>query len=262
MLWVRGGVYATCVDCSLRNPDLVRTEIFPGDDILNFFVAAFRILLLAISGALVTITVNAAAAADLNPDTEREFGKNVGVTVQRVRVGRHPDKLRLVLDATGPVNFDYWMSESGKTIVVLIPEIKWDAKDYIRMDQRSRIYRISFFPNPSGGGVLSILGRGKLGLSAIEQIGPDGKMPYRVVFDIPADERNAWLPEGGIMRNGKLLPAHEEWPPVQQALAGRDLPVITRRSEIAGTTPNSTFAGLPQERSVTDARGRLDAGTR
>lgn len=169
-------------------------------------------------------------AGEPNPDTERAFGKNAGITVEGIRFGRHPDKVRLVLDATGPLNFDYWMSESGKTIVVLIPQIKWSAPDYIRMDQDSRIYRISFFANPSGGGVLSILGRSKLGLSTIELLGPDEGRPYRVVFDIPNRQQDAWLPMGGIIRDGKLLPSHEKWPPAQQAVAGRDLPVVTRQT--------------------------------
>lgn len=160
-----------------------------------------------------------------------------------------------MLDSTGPLNFDYWMSESGKTIVVLIPQVKWDADAYVRMDQRSRIYRVSFFPNPSGGGVLSILGRSKLGLSGIEQIGPDGTRPYRVVFDIPNDQRDAWVPAGGIMRDGKLLPSHEKWPPAQQAVAGASLPLI-KRPMVAGTAPKATFSALPEERSLSLAGER------
>jgi hypothetical protein len=222
----------------------------PGDYCMAHIFTGIRIFLLAICGSLAAASPNGAAAGELTQDTERAFGRNAGVTIERVRLGRHPDKLRLVLDATGPVNFDYRLSESGKSIVVLIPQITWNAKDYIRMDQRSRIYRISFFPNQSGGGVLSILGRSKLGLSAIEQIGPEGKLPYRVVFDIPVAEEDAWLPVGGIVRNGKLLPAHEEWPPVQQALAGGAPPLI-KRPMIAGGAPKATFTAVQQERSQT-----------
>ena len=180
----------------------------------------------------------ASNAADPVVDTEKEFGRNAGVTVKGIRLGRHPDKLRVVLDATGPVNFDYWISERGRTIVVLIPQVEWMATEYMRLGQDSPIYRIRFFPNPSGGGVLSILGRDALGLSAIEQIGPDRTRPHRVVFDIPTRQQDAWLPAGGIMRNGKLLPSHEKWPPVLQAAADRALPVITRQTA-ARTAPVS-----------------------
>lgn len=222
---------------------------------MKSFISVFRCFFSTIVFAAFAVSLNAAAAGDLNPDTEREFGKNAGVVVKEVRFGRHADKLRLVLDSTGPLNFDYWMSESGKTIVVLIPQVKWDADAYVRMDQRSRIYRVSFFPNPSGGGVLSILGRSKLGLSGIEQIGPDGTRPYRVVFDIPNDQRDAWVPAGGIMRDGKLLPSHEKWPPAQQAVAGASLPLI-KRPMVAGTAPKATFSALPEERSLSLAEER------
>lgn len=222
---------------------------------MKSFISVFRCFFSTIVFAAFAVSLNAAAAGDLNPDTEREFGKNAGVVVKEVRFGRHADKLRLVLDSTGPLNFDYWMSESGKTIVVLIPQVKWDADAYVRMDQRSRIYRVSFFPNPSGGGVLSILGRSKLGLSGIEQIGPDGTRPYRVVFDIPNDQRDAWVPAGGIMRDGKLLPSHEKWPPAQQAVAGASLPLI-KRPMVAGTAPKATFSALPEERSLSLAGER------
>jgi hypothetical protein len=177
--------------------------------------------------ALVAMTT-AAVGGELAVDTERAYGRNAGVTVQGIRLGRHPDKLRVVLDATGPVNFDYWISERGRTIVVLIPQVAWSAPSDLRPGPDSPIYRINFFPNATGGGVLSILGREELGLSAIEQLGPDRSHPYRVVFDIPSRQRDAWMPSGGIMRDGKLLPSHAAWPPVQQAAAGRALPVITR----------------------------------
>lgn len=206
-------------------PDVVG-GFFRGDCILKAFFRAFRVGSFI---AAVSFAAGVAIAGDLNPDTERAFGKNAGVTVSGVRVGRHSDKLRLVLDATGPLNFDYWMSESGRTIVVLIPQIEWSAPDYIRLDQHSRIYRIRFFANPSGGGVLSILGRSRLGLGAIELIGPHEGRPHRVVFDIPYREQDAWLPMGGVVRDGKLLPSHEKWPPAQRAVAGRDLPLVTRQ---------------------------------
>lgn len=222
-----------------------------GDFILRVFFRAFCLCSLV---AAVSIAASAATAGDLNPDTERAFGKNAGVTVSGLRYGRHPDKLRLVLDATGPLNFDYWMSESGKTIVVLIPQIEWSAPDYIRMDQKSRIYRISFFANPSGGGVLSILGRSKLGLSAIELLGPAEGRPHRVVFDIPNRQQDAWLPVGGIVRDGKLLPSHEKWPPVQQAVAGRDLPVMTRRTAADSTAPDFKRQAMESRAPVSAAQ--------
>jgi hypothetical protein len=193
----------------------------------------------------------AAGAAEIEADMEKAFGGNAGVTVQGIRLGQHPDKLRIVLDATGPLNFDYWISEGGKAIVVLIPQVKWAASEYLRLGQDSRIYRIRFFPNPTGGGVLSILGRERLGLSGIEQVGPEKSLPYRVVFDIPNRQQDAWVPGGGIMRQGKLLPAHNDWPPVMQARAGRALPLVTRQGVAQEGATRQTATG---ESAVSYAR--------
>jgi len=84
-------------------------------------------------------------------------------------------------------------------------------------------------------------------VSAIEQIGPKGDYPYRVVFDIPHRQQDAWLPAGGIMRDGRLLPSHENWPPVQQAATGRTLPVITRAT-VGRQAPAAAIPDQPQVR--------------
>ena len=77
--------------------------------------------------------------------------------------------------------------------------------------------------------MLSILGRDKLGLSAVEQIGPEKQRPYRTVLDIPVRRQDASVPASGIMRQGKLLPP-PSIAPVMQAASGRALPGATRRS--------------------------------
>lgn len=208
-------------------------------------------LTVALAGLFVGRT---AVAGDLTADMEKEFGKNAGVTVKGIRLGRHPDKLRVVLDATGPVNFDYWISEGGKTLVVLIPQVAWTAPESIRPAPDSRLYRIRFFPSPTGGGVLSILGREALGLSAIEQLRPDRYGPHRVVFDIPRRPREARLPPDGIMRDGTLLPSHADWPPVQQA-AGGPPPVVRPAGTSPAVSPPHPVAAKPAP-SLSYATGR------
>ena len=174
-----------------------------------------------------------AVAAEIDTAIDSAFGRNAGITVEGVRLGLHADKLRIVLDATGPLNFDYAISEGGRSIVVLIPQVRWTATDYLQLDPWNRVYTIRFLPSPAGGGMLSILGRERLGLSAVEQIGPGDGRPHRIVLDIPFHAQDAWVPGGGIVRGGKLLPAHKDWPPAAQSLAGVPLPVVTRQS-VAG----------------------------
>jgi hypothetical protein len=120
---------------------------------------------------------------------------------------------------------------------VLIPQVRWTATDYLQLDPWNRVYTIRFLPSPVGGGVLSILGRERLGLSAVEQIGPGDGRPHRVVLDIPFRAQDAWVPGGGIVRGGKLLPGHKDWPPAAQSLAGAPLPVVTRQSVAVQADP-------------------------
>lgn len=157
-----------------------------------------------------------AHAAD--PVKETAFDGNKGITIERVRIGRHADKTRVVLDVSAPVNFDYQISEGGKTIVLLLPKVEWKAAQYLRMDRSRNIYRISFFPNRElGGGVLSILGRQRVGLSFLSMLEPTNDGGHRIVLDIPHDREMAKVPAGGVMRGGKIYPPHAEWPPLMQA---------------------------------------------
>jgi len=139
--------------------------------------------------------------------TADAFTRNRGVNVETVRIGNHGGKTRIVLDLSGPVDFDYRISEHGKAIVVRLPEVTWKARDYLKFGPQSTIYRISFFPNPgTGGGVLSILARRRVGLSAVDLVPPGGKSGHRLVLDIPDNIRSAHKPSSGVVRDGRIYP--------------------------------------------------------
>ena len=149
---------------------------------------------------------------------EDAFARNRGVVVTKIRVGTHRTKTRIVLDLSGPVNFDYRISDRGQTVVVRLPEVTWKAREYFKFGAKSAIYRISFFPNPEGvGGVLSILARRRIGLSVVELLPPEPHFSHRIVLDIPNNIRRARTRPSGVVRNGRIYPPHEQLPPYMQS---------------------------------------------
>ncbi len=148
---------------------------------------------------------------------ESGFAANAAVTVTRIRIGRHRGMTRIVLDASGPIDFDYQISEGGKALVLMLPKVDWKARDYIRMGKDRTIYRISFMPNRStGGGVLSILSRRKLALGRVEVLKPWRQRGHRVALDIPHKMAEGRLPVVGVVRAGKIRRSHARMAPVMQ----------------------------------------------
>ncbi len=148
---------------------------------------------------------------------ENGFAANAEVTVSRIRIGRHDGMTRIVLDASGPIDFDYQISEGGKALVLMLPKVVWTARDYIRMGKGRAIYRVSFMPNRStGGGVLTILSRRKLSLGRVEVLKPWRHWGHRVALDIPHKTAEGRLPPVGVVRDGKIGRSHARMTPVMQ----------------------------------------------
>jgi len=160
----------------------------------------------------VTLAPVAPAAA-----VESGFAANAAVTVSRIRIGRHRGMTRIVLDASGPIDFDYQISDGGKALVLMLPKVSWKARDYIRMGKDRTIYRISFMPNRStGGGVLTVLSRRKLALGRVEVLKPWRQWGHRVALDLPHTMTDNRLPAIGVVRNGKIGRSHARRTPVMQ----------------------------------------------
>lgn len=83
-------------------------------------------------------------------------------TIDRVRIGAHPDKSRLVLDMTGPVVYSTATSADGKTVTVDLTNVKWTAKNS-GTGGKSGIASYGFTPAN---------GNGKLAITAKEAVTP------------------------------------------------------------------------------------------
>lgn len=178
------------------------------------FAAAAAMVAVAL---VLTMLYAAPSSPAAEPFDTAGFETNEGVVIKRVQVSDHLDKTRITLDLSGPINFDYQISAGGKTIVLLIPLVKWQAAHHLKLAQDSNLYRINFFPNrASGGGVLSILGRKRLALGEVFVLRPDKNGGHRVVLDLPYAQQDASLPDAGAIRYGRLLPPHADFPPILQ----------------------------------------------
>ena len=176
---------------------------------LRFSSALLSAILVAVPIQFMPVTPAAAV--------ENGFAANAAVTVDRIRIGRHQGMTRIVLDASGPIDFDYQISEGGKALILMLPKVVWKARDYIRMGKDRAIYRVSFMPNRStGGGVLSILGRRKLALGRVEVLKPWRHWGHRVALDIPHRAEEGALPPVGVVRSGRIGRAHARMTPVMQ----------------------------------------------
>lgn len=78
------------------------------------------------------------------------------LSVRTVRVGKHPDKVRMVMDLTGPFNFDVKQDKANSLVIVDMPNSGWSAKaEYIgKASSRLRGYHIEAL---EGGGTRLVL---------------------------------------------------------------------------------------------------------
>lgn len=210
---------------------------------LRFSPALLSAILMAVPFQVAPVTPAAAV--------ENGFAANAAVTVTRIRIGRHQGMTRIVLDASGPIDFDYQISEGGKALVLMLPKVVWKARDYIRMGKDRAVYRISFMPNRStGGGVLSILGRRKLALGRVEVLKPWRQWGHRVALDIPHATADGRLPAAGVVRAGRIGRPHAKRTPVMQ-YGVHGAPQMAQRSRAGSAvsvreTPSEMMAAPPK----------------
>lgn len=169
--------------------------------------------------------------------------QNRGVTVKRVRVGRHRTKTRIVLDLSAPAEFDYQVGDGGRTILLLLPGVDWKAAQDLRLKGNPNIDRIGFYPNrETGGGVLSIRARNRIGVSEVLVLGPWKHWGHRIALDIPYDRKEATAPPGGAVRAGRI------YPPLAKTAAPRRVQKAKTRAkpQRASAAPAAKSEGEPQ----------------
>lgn len=61
------------------------------------------------------------------------------LSVRTVRVGKHPDKVRVVMDLTGPIKYEILQDKANSTVIVNMPNAGWSAKPEYQDKSTSRL---------------------------------------------------------------------------------------------------------------------------
>ncbi len=129
------------------------------------------------------------------------YSANTNVSVTQLRSGEHANFSRVVLDTTGQVNIKYDTSPDGKTIAIVLPKVKWKARNTYAYLRSKNIDRIEFVPAAGGGGSLLIEGKRQLGLRWIRGLKPSGKYGHRLAFDVVPKKSRTLPSKATVIRN-------------------------------------------------------------
>ena len=104
--------------------------------------------------------------------------------VKRVRIGEHPDKVRLVLDLSGPIVYSMGFADGGKTMHIDLPGVAWDAMRIWRGSHTPVIESYEVQALAGGGTRLVIHGRGPIASGLNGVLKPADGQSYRLYIDL------------------------------------------------------------------------------
>ncbi|HEY8191997.1 MAG TPA: carboxypeptidase regulatory-like domain-containing protein, partial [Alphaproteobacteria bacterium] len=104
--------------------------------------------------------------------------------VKRVRIGEHPDTVRLVLDLSGPIVYRMGFADGGKTLTIDLPDVGWQAMQHWRGTKTPVIESFDAEALPEGGTRLVIRGKGLLASGLNGVLEPQNGQGYRLFLDL------------------------------------------------------------------------------
>jgi hypothetical protein len=105
------------------------------------------------------------------------------VSIEKIRFGMHSGALRVVLDASGPLQFRQSVQPDGRAIVVDLPDVQWNAMRDGRIDDASVLR--SFHAEPTRDGTrLTIRTNPQIAVKAAGLFLPVESRGHRLVLDI------------------------------------------------------------------------------
>ncbi|MBT3549551.1 MAG: outer membrane beta-barrel protein [Rhodospirillaceae bacterium] len=119
-------------------------------------------------------------AANLPP------GQTGIASVNAIRVGVHPDKMRIVLDISGPTDMGFEVADDGKAVIINMPAAVWKAGEFTTRHSRAMLSEFLYTPSESGGGRLSLFMKRPVRIERPFLVPPKGKRGYRLVIDAVA----------------------------------------------------------------------------
>lgn len=133
-----------------------------------------------------TVHVDAAQAAPVPvaPAVQPQAVVAPASSVLGVRVGEHPDKVRIVLDVTGPTKFTQDLDNNEKLLIIDLPESGWRAGMQASFDGNPVISGYSAKPNAGGGVTLAVELKKPAKLTMSSALEPNEVYGHRIVFDV------------------------------------------------------------------------------
>lgn len=175
----------------------------------------------------------AAAAAGPAPDTAPALGT---VRVTGVRIGRHPEKARLVLDAAGETRFRPQLDAAGRSVRIPFAAVDWQAAAAEPITAIPFLTSYRFEPRPPGG-TFRVEADRPLQILAAMVLAPDvGTAHFRYVLDLAP------------------LPVPADRPPARVGPASRPSAVPPGSDrERAANTPATADAHVPADTDAAEA---------
>lgn len=139
---------------------------------------------------------SAGAEAAEQAEEEREDGEvaqpnhvtdqpvSPSASVQRVRIGEHPDRVRLVLDLSGSVPYRLTTEEEGGVIILTLPGTGWEADPQWQSDLMPLITAYETEVMDDGGTRLKMVARGKMKAGGNGILEPEDGQGYRLYIDL------------------------------------------------------------------------------
>ncbi len=106
------------------------------------------------------------------------------VTVERLRLGEHADKTRIVLDVSGPASYRYDLDNGEHLLVIELPEAGWSGKQQEQVAKSPVLASWSVYPMDGGGSRVILQLKKNTSVVYESVLKPNGSSYYRIVIDL------------------------------------------------------------------------------
>lgn len=111
-------------------------------------------------------------------------GTPAAYTIDQIRFGEHPEKTRIVLDASGPVPFQYALDAQGTGLVIELPDTDWAATAQSWLSNSPVVESFTTASGANGGTKLSVGLKRPASIQWADILPPNGQSGHRIVLDI------------------------------------------------------------------------------
>ena len=109
--------------------------------------------------------------------------KNWSPKVSNVRVGKHPNKTRIVLDIDRPIKVNIDTSDDKKTVFIELPKVKWSAPAFKPNQSTGHVIEFKY-ASSSEGDRFNILTDKPVQVAKPFMVKPRGNKGHRLVIDL------------------------------------------------------------------------------